>query len=44
MEQFINELIIGLLPIYLPIIILGILSAIFYKKIVGIAGEFHVNN
>lgn len=44
MEQFINELIIGLLPIYLPIIILGILSAIFYKKIVGIAGEFHVKN
>ncbi len=44
MEQFINQLIIGFLPIYLPIIILGILSAIFYKKIVGKAGEFHVKN
>lgn len=44
MEQFINQLIIGLLPIYLPIIILGILSAIFYKKIVGKAGEYHVKN
>lgn len=44
MEQFINRLLIGLLPIYLPIIILGILSEIFYKKFVGKAGEYHVKN
>ena len=44
MEQLINQLIIGFLPMYLPIIILGILSAIFYKKIVGKAGEYHVKN
>lgn len=42
MEQFVNSLIIELFPIYLPIIILGILSAVFYKKIVGKAGEYHV--
>ena len=44
MEQFINRLLIGLLPIYLPIIILAILSEIFYKKFVGKAGEYHVKN
>lgn len=44
MEKAINNLIIELLPIYLPIIILGILGAIFYKKIVGKAGEFYVKN
>ena len=44
MEHFINQLIIEFLPIYLPIVILGILSAIFYKKIVGKAGEYHVKN
>lgn len=44
MEQCINQLMVGLLPIYLSIIILGILSAIFYKKIVGKAGEYHVKN
>ena len=44
MEQFVNSLIIELFPIYLPIIILGILSAVFYKKIVGKAGEYHVKN
>lgn len=44
MEQFVNSLIIELFPIYLPIIILGILSEVFYKKIVGKAGEYHVKN
>lgn len=44
MEQFVNILLLETLPIYLPIIILGILSAIFYKKIVGKAGEFHVKS
>ena len=42
MEEVVNKLIIELLPIFLPIIILGLLSAIFYKKIVGKAGEFYV--
>lgn len=44
MEQAVNQLLITFLPIYLPIIILGILSALFYKKIVGKAGEYHVKN
>lgn len=42
MEQFVNRFIIETLPIYLPIIIFGILSALFYKKIVGKAGEYYV--
>lgn len=42
MEEFVNQFMIAILPIYLPIIILGILSALFYKKIVGKAGEYHV--
>lgn len=42
MEQFINQLIMGTFPICLPIFILGILSTIFYKKIVGKAGEHYV--
>ncbi len=44
MEQFVNQFLIAFFPIYLPIIILGILSALFYKKIVGKAGEYHVKN
>lgn len=44
MEQVMNKLMVEFLPIFLPIIILGILSKIFYKKIVDKAGEFHVKN
>lgn len=44
MKEAINNLTIMLLPIYLPIIIAGILSVIFYKKIVGKAGEYHVKS
>ena len=36
MELFINN------PIFWIIIVLGVLSAIFYKKLVGKAGEFWV--
>lgn len=44
MEQVVNEFVLKLLPIVLSVFILGILCAIFYKKIIGKAGEFHVKN
>ena len=44
MEQVVNEFVLKLLQIVLSVFILGILCAIFYKKIIGKAGEFHVKN
>lgn len=44
MEQVVNDIMIQLMPLYLPIIILGFLSLLFYKKIVGKSGEFYVKN
>ena len=47
MNEFVNTMIKGLLfenPIFLTIIIGGILSAIFYNKIAGFMGEFWVKS
>ena len=42
MEQFVNSLIGAFMPFFLPVIVIGILCWIFYKEIVGKAGEYYV--
>ena len=47
MNEFVNELVKEFFltnPFYWIFIIIGILCAVFYKRIVGKAGEFHVYN
>ncbi len=44
MEKFVNDFIIDFIPIWLSILVLATLATIFYKKIVGKAGEFYVKN
>ena len=42
MSELTNQFLAYFAPYAIPIIILGILSVVFYKKIVGAAGEFWV--
>lgn len=44
MNEIFKQLTLTLLPYFLPLFLLGLLSLFFYRKIVGRAGEFYVKN